>query len=147
MCHKDEANVGSEWKEDSAATACPLCAKEFSLGRRRHHCRHCGGIFCAKCSDNQMNLPSSAKPVRYAAKMNNDKLYIRNVTFAESVTIATLLSWADNLQRFPSHRVHRGSKYKVIKETTPNRYLLNQSLIDSKIYNDDEYLYRLLVLL
>lgn len=61
---KDEANVGSEWKEDSAASACPLCAKEFSLGRRRHHCRHCGGIFCAKCSDNQMNLPSSAKPVR-----------------------------------------------------------------------------------
>lgn len=61
---KDEANVATEWKEDSAASNCPLCAKEFSLARRKHHCRNCGGIFCAKCSDNQMNLPSSAKPVR-----------------------------------------------------------------------------------
>lgn len=42
---KDDANVVTEWKEDSAATNCPLCGK-FSLARRKHHCRNCGGILC-----------------------------------------------------------------------------------------------------
>ncbi len=30
----------------------------------QHHCRNCGGIFCYACSDNSVQLPSSAKPVR-----------------------------------------------------------------------------------
>lgn len=62
---KDEASsVGSTWQNDSEAANCKICDKEFSLGRRRHHCRNCGGIFCDKCSDNKMALASSAKPLR-----------------------------------------------------------------------------------
>lgn len=52
------------WADDSAATNCKACTKAFGLSRRKHHCRSCGGIFCAECSDNRMPLPSSAKPVR-----------------------------------------------------------------------------------
>lgn len=56
--------VGAGWEEDSKATTCKICAKEFNLARRKHHCRNCGGIFCDSCSDNKMKLPSSAKAVR-----------------------------------------------------------------------------------
>ncbi|KAG7165848.1 RUN and FYVE domain-containing protein 2-like [Homarus americanus] len=54
----------AQWAPDKEATNCLLCEKEFSISRRRHHCRHCGNIFCHSCSDNTMPLPSSARPVR-----------------------------------------------------------------------------------
>ncbi|XP_045460055.1 RUN and FYVE domain-containing protein 2 [Harmonia axyridis] len=64
---KEEVNKNKAdftWEDDSAVTNCKTCNKEFSLTRRRHHCRNCGGIFCNACSDNSTYLPSSAKPVR-----------------------------------------------------------------------------------
>ncbi|PVD39571.1 hypothetical protein C0Q70_02206 [Pomacea canaliculata] len=53
-----------QWVSDEAATHCKQCSKEFSISRRKHHCRHCGDIYCSECSDNKMPLPSSSKPVR-----------------------------------------------------------------------------------
>ncbi|KAJ7370728.1 Rabenosyn-5 [Desmophyllum pertusum] len=38
------------WIADSEVKICPLCKKQFNVARRRHHCRLCGGIMCAKCS-------------------------------------------------------------------------------------------------
>ncbi|MCJ1227772.1 hypothetical protein MMC12_004431 [Toensbergia leucococca] len=36
------------WKPDFKAEVCdaPTCEKNFSLFERRHHCRHCGYVFC-----------------------------------------------------------------------------------------------------
>ncbi|CAC5356455.1 RUN and FYVE domain-containing protein 1,Protein RUFY3,RUN and FYVE domain-containing protein 2 [Mytilus coruscus] len=62
-----EAQMASkdlQWKGDKDASHCRTCEKEFSISRRKHHCRNCGNIFCNECSDNKMPLPSSAKPVR-----------------------------------------------------------------------------------
>ena len=33
-------------------------------GGREGHCRNCGGVFCNGCSDNNMQLAVSSKPVR-----------------------------------------------------------------------------------
>lgn len=38
------------WAEDQDVPLCPFCARSFSLARRRHHCRLCGGIMCQECS-------------------------------------------------------------------------------------------------
>lgn len=38
------------WIADSEVKFCPICKKPFNVTRRRHHCRLCGGIMCAKCS-------------------------------------------------------------------------------------------------
>ncbi|XP_055446941.1 RUN and FYVE domain-containing protein 2 isoform X1 [Bubalus kerabau] len=65
--HMKEANKalqGLVWLKDKEATHCKLCEKEFSLSKRKHHCRNCGEIFCNACSDNELPLPSSPKPVR-----------------------------------------------------------------------------------
>ena len=40
----------SHWKADTAVSACEHCSAMFSLFKRRHHCRECGGIFCGACS-------------------------------------------------------------------------------------------------
>lgn len=38
----------THWKLDANAAVCdaPTCHKFFSLFERRHHCRHCGHVFC-----------------------------------------------------------------------------------------------------
>jgi len=61
---KEVSKVAGAWEPDAGVVSCKICEKDFSLSRRKHHCRNCGGIFCDKCSDNKMELPSSAKKLR-----------------------------------------------------------------------------------
>ena len=54
------------WKPDDDTTACHKCRSNFTTTRRRHHCRHCGEVFCASCSSHRLALqhqPTKA-PVR-----------------------------------------------------------------------------------
>ncbi|CAH0518788.1 unnamed protein product [Peronospora belbahrii] len=39
-----------QWESDVKVVKCGLCKSDFSLVRRRHHCRHCGRIMCSDCS-------------------------------------------------------------------------------------------------
>ncbi|KAF8665129.1 hypothetical protein AX16_000595 [Volvariella volvacea WC 439] len=41
------------WKPDSVSKACDnfFCRVQFSMFERRHHCRKCGGVYCAACSE------------------------------------------------------------------------------------------------
>uniref|UniRef100_A0A3Q3H089 RUN and FYVE domain containing 1 n=1 Tax=Labrus bergylta TaxID=56723 RepID=A0A3Q3H089_9LABR len=55
---------GHAWLKDDEATQCKQCQKEFSIARRKHHCRNCGDIYCNHCSGNEMALPSYPRPVR-----------------------------------------------------------------------------------
>ncbi|XP_052266712.1 RUN and FYVE domain-containing protein 2-like isoform X3 [Dreissena polymorpha] len=64
MKEMQQMNKEAMWASDKDATNCKLCEKPFSVARRKHHCRNCGDIFCAECSDNKMPHPSSSKPVR-----------------------------------------------------------------------------------
>ena len=38
------------WVQDTSRSMCSQCQQKFTLAERRHHCRNCGQIFCAKCS-------------------------------------------------------------------------------------------------
>ncbi|KAM4763969.1 RUN and FYVE domain-containing protein 1 isoform 2-T2 [Cyanocitta cristata] len=60
----NKALKGHTWLKDDEATHCKQCKKEFSISRRKHHCRNCGDIFCNTCSSNELALPSYPKPVR-----------------------------------------------------------------------------------
>ncbi|KAL8212044.1 UNVERIFIED_CONTAM: RUN and FYVE domain-containing protein 1 [Gekko kuhli] len=60
----NKALKGHTWLKDDEATHCKQCEKEFSISRRKHHCRNCGHIFCNSCSSNELALPSYPKPVR-----------------------------------------------------------------------------------
>lgn len=54
------------WVPDDSATKCLACQSAFTVLRRKHHCRNCGKIFCARCSANAVPLPrfGQPKPVR-----------------------------------------------------------------------------------
>lgn len=53
-----------KWKPDSATNVCEQCWKDFTLLRRRHHCRACGGIFCGSCSEKKMLVAEFTTPQR-----------------------------------------------------------------------------------
>lgn len=54
------------WVPDHAATACMGCQTQFWFGRRKHHCRSCGRLFCSECSERTAPLPAEQlyQPVR-----------------------------------------------------------------------------------
>ncbi|XP_028400515.1 rabankyrin-5-like isoform X2 [Dendronephthya gigantea] len=45
---------------------CHECSVKFSVTNRKHHCRHCGRLLCAKCSSKQIPILKyeQTKPVR-----------------------------------------------------------------------------------
>lgn len=67
----DEAELGEvtgppkqdHWKPDEASTSCdsPQCKSNFNLFVRKHHCRHCGHIFCATHSSQTIPLDQEAQ--------------------------------------------------------------------------------------
>jgi len=61
------------WLPDYAVTKCMGCEATFWLGKRKHHCRSCGKIFCADCSENTITIPSEQlfSPVRVCSSCYN----------------------------------------------------------------------------
>ncbi|XP_060172964.1 1-phosphatidylinositol-3-phosphate 5-kinase FAB1B isoform X2 [Lycium barbarum] len=47
------------WMPDHSCRVCYDCDTQFTLFNRRHHCRLCGRVFCAKCTSNWVPAPSS----------------------------------------------------------------------------------------
>lgn len=54
------------WVPDEMVSACILCDSQFTLIRRRHHCRNCGNIYCNSCCNYFVPLAHYGfpKPVR-----------------------------------------------------------------------------------
>ncbi|XP_065674340.1 early endosome antigen 1 isoform X6 [Hydra vulgaris] len=53
-----------QWADDSFVTSCKKCNKQFNLTTRKHHCRHCGMVFCGTCSQYSAVIASNKNPVR-----------------------------------------------------------------------------------
>ncbi|CAF3844508.1 unnamed protein product [Rotaria magnacalcarata] len=45
------------WIKDETVGACKDCSIRFSFAERRHHCRYCGQLFCARCSRFETDIP------------------------------------------------------------------------------------------
>ncbi|KAL4589315.1 hypothetical protein LXL04_002221 [Taraxacum kok-saghyz] len=62
----EPANVSRDfWMPDQSCRVCYECDTQFTLFNRRHHCRLCGRVFCAKCTHNWIPArPSSQNIIR-----------------------------------------------------------------------------------
>lgn len=54
------------WVPDHVVTHCAACGGNFWIGRRKHHCRNCGKVYCALCSNYFAPVPTQhlQEPVR-----------------------------------------------------------------------------------
>eukprot|EP01133_Synstelium_polycarpum_P007393 gene7393-8629_t len=50
------------WEADECASNCRKCNSKFSMFTRKHHCRHCMKIFCAKCVKQTSTMPKLNYP-------------------------------------------------------------------------------------
>ena len=46
----------SHWMPDQFAKQCYACESQFTVFRRRHHCRLCGQVFCSRCSSSFVEI-------------------------------------------------------------------------------------------
>lgn len=55
---------------DYSVDECKQCSLEFRLLKRKHHCRHCGGVFCNECTMEKTEIPEMniKKPARVCAE-------------------------------------------------------------------------------
>ncbi|KAI3907654.1 hypothetical protein MKW98_016298 [Papaver atlanticum] len=57
------ANVSRDfWMPDHSCRVCYECDAQFSTFNRRHHCRLCGKVFCAKCTSKSIPALSDEEP-------------------------------------------------------------------------------------
>ncbi|CCH44491.1 RUN and FYVE domain-containing protein 1 [Wickerhamomyces ciferrii] len=50
----------THWKKDDYRDGCALCSKKFTFFERRHHCRHCGDLYCSEHLSNHISLNLNA---------------------------------------------------------------------------------------
>lgn len=60
------ASTEVKWAPDSQYKACFKCDAPFTVVNRRHHCRHCGLVFCANCTTKKIEIArlGLTEPVR-----------------------------------------------------------------------------------
>eukprot|EP01048_Picozoa_sp_COSAG05_P000121 COSAG05_NODE_3_length_51333_cov_129.132080_21_plen_1016_part_00 len=69
----EQARAAPRWVPDAEAQNCLRCDTGFSFFIPKHHCRYCGWVVCAECSQNTLELertvsskpPHEIKPGRY----------------------------------------------------------------------------------
>jgi len=56
----EPSNVSRDfWMPDQSCRVCYECDSQFTVFNRRHHCRLCGRVFCAKCTSNSIPVSSN----------------------------------------------------------------------------------------
>ncbi|KAL1538052.1 1-phosphatidylinositol-3-phosphate 5-kinase [Salvia divinorum] len=68
------------WMPDQSCRVCYECDSQFTLINRRHHCRLCGRIFCAKCTSNRLHSGHSGPKISLE---DCDKIRVCNYCFKQ----------------------------------------------------------------
>ncbi|KAG6727444.1 hypothetical protein I3843_02G114100 [Carya illinoinensis] len=80
----EPANVSRDfWMPDHSCRVCYECDSQFTVFNRRHHCRHCGRVFCARCTSNSVPVPSGVDPT--TAQEERERIRVCNYCFKQWV--------------------------------------------------------------
>uniref|UniRef100_A0A182JM07 Uncharacterized protein n=1 Tax=Anopheles atroparvus TaxID=41427 RepID=A0A182JM07_ANOAO len=58
------ADTQVRWQDDDDVDQCANCKKDFTVTRRKQHCRHCGTIYCQPCLSKSVPSGPNRKPAR-----------------------------------------------------------------------------------
>ncbi|CAL9054724.1 1-phosphatidylinositol-3-phosphate 5-kinase FAB1B-like [Musa acuminata AAA Group] len=70
------------WMPDHSCRVCYECDAQFTVFNRRHHCRHCGRIFCGKCTANF--IPATSDNLRSTKEVGErERIRVCNFCFKQ----------------------------------------------------------------
>ncbi|XP_070204148.1 rab GTPase-binding effector protein 1-like isoform X2 [Littorina saxatilis] len=52
------------WQHEDDVEDCNNCRQNFTVTKRKHHCRHCGKIFCSDCTIKTVNSGPTRRPAK-----------------------------------------------------------------------------------
>lgn len=105
---KKISEVGPKWMEDKTAEFCESCGFQFNFLIRRHHCRHCGHLFCRYCAQDRWPLPKFEylHPVRVCRKCS--RLCWKAEALVQAISNNDINSLAKYVQRKNDCNLHTG---------------------------------------
>merc|ERR1712059_20410 len=59
-----QAEKEVRWQHEEDVEDCNSCRSSFTVTRRKHHCRHCGRVFCSECVSKQVASGPSGRTSR-----------------------------------------------------------------------------------
>ncbi|WOL19819.1 1-phosphatidylinositol-3-phosphate 5-kinase FAB1B-like isoform X2 [Canna indica] len=74
------------WMPDDSCMVCYECDSQFTIFNRRHHCRKCGRVFCAKCTSNFVPVNSY---VSDNSREEGELIRVCNFCFKQLENVAT----------------------------------------------------------
>ncbi|KAM4097619.1 hypothetical protein ACJW30_07G015100 [Castanea mollissima] len=89
------------WMPDHSCRVCYECDSQFTIFNRRHHCRLCGRVFCAKCTTNSVPAPPDCP--RHSAQEDWERIRVCNYCFNQWSAQGTAVARVDNDNGTQSH--------------------------------------------
>lgn len=59
-----QAEKEVRWQHEDDIDKCQNCKSSLSVNRRKHHCRHCGRIFCSDCVTKSVESGPRRRPAK-----------------------------------------------------------------------------------
>jgi len=104
------------WRLDSQVATCQSCTTEFNIFVRRHHCRNCGGVYCAECTQSRQRLSFLGyhTPVRVCDSCN------RHLSFADMEEGVIGETWDNLVQKLRDGTIARTSLVPKVNQGVPD---------------------------
>lgn len=99
---------GAAWQPDDARGSCNLCDEVFGLMLRKHHCRHCGLLFCGDCANHFMFLSQDKVKFKFriCADCKDDDVTAENIRVNAGEAVASVTRVAKAVGRAARERHH-----------------------------------------
>ena len=108
LASSDGGYTTQPWLPDEVSLHCMLCARPFHFWRWTHHCRDCGGLYCASCSSHRVEV-RHATSYRDAFRRSAHPLsHVRQAPGPNGPLHVTALRLCDTCAFSPSHPEHFG---------------------------------------
>ncbi|WCJ42881.1 phosphatidylinositol-4-phosphate 5-kinase family protein [Euphorbia peplus] len=78
----ESTNVSRDfWMPDQSCRVCYECDSQFTVFNRKHHCRLCGRVFCAKCTASSIPAPTDDPRI---GSEDGERIRVCNFCFKQS---------------------------------------------------------------
>ncbi|KAL9269128.1 1-phosphatidylinositol-3-phosphate 5-kinase FAB1B-like protein [Drosera capensis] len=121
----ERTNVSRDfWMPDYSCRVCYECDLQFTIFNRKHHCRHCGRIFCSNCTSNFIPAPSDESGT---FQYESDRIRVCNFCFKQWELGLTADVNGDSSSSDPSSSPSVESFSSIKSCETPFRSIINAS--------------------